>query len=95
MANGQDLTDLVPHLRTVHFALLLACILTLLPTMVGRRGEVSDAHLQLQKIEAMRNSWDRWIQKFSLEQIGWLQKLGIHWLAPEPEHAYIDSPTLT
>ena len=95
MANGQDLTDLVPHLRTVHFALLLACILTLLPTMVGRRGEVSEAYHQLQKIQAMRNSWNRWTQKFSLGQLNWLRTLGVQWLAPAPEHAYIDSPTLT
>jgi hypothetical protein len=95
MANGQGVTDLVPHLRTVHFALLLACILTLLPTMLGRRGEVSEAHRQLQKIQAMRNSWDRWTQKFSLEQIKWLDTLGVRWLGPASEHAYIDSPTLT
>jgi Recombinase len=95
MANGQDLTDLVPHLRTVHFALLLACILTLLPTMVGRRGEVSEAHRQHQKVQAMRNSWDRWTQKFALEQVVWLRTLGVQWLAPAAEHAYIDSPTLT
>jgi hypothetical protein len=95
MANGQDLTDLVPHLRTVHFALLLACILTLLPTMVGRRGEVSEAHRQHQKVRAMRNSWDRWTQKFALEQIAWLRTLGVQWLASASEHAYIDSPTLT
>ena len=95
MAAGQDLTNVVQRLRMVHFTLLLACILTLLPTMVGRRGEVSEAHLQLQKIQAMRNSWDRWTQKFSLEQINWLRTLGIQWLAPAPELAYIDSPTLT
>lgn len=95
MSEGRDLTELVQHLKTVHFALLLACILTLLPTMVGRRGEVSEAHRQLENIQAMRNSWDRWTQKFSLEQIAWFQTLGVHWLAPEPEHAYIDSATLT
>jgi len=94
MANGQGVTDLVPHLRTVHFALLLACILTLLSTMVGRRGEVSEAYHQLQKVQAMRNSWNRWTQKFSLEQVAWLRMLGIQWLAPEPQHAYIDLATL-
>ena len=95
MANEQDLTDLVPHLRTVHFTLLLACILTLLPTMLGRRGEVTEAHRQLQKIQAMRNSWDRWTQEFSFDQLAWLRTLGVHWLAPTSEHAYIDSATLT
>ena len=95
MADGQNLTELVQHLRTVHFALLLACILTLLPTMVGRRGEVSEAHLQLQKIQSIRNSWDRWTQKFSLEQTDWLKAQGVHWLAPVPEHAYTDSAALT
>jgi hypothetical protein len=79
----------------VHFALLLACILTLLPTMVGRRGEVSKAHRQLQQIEAMQNSWDRWTQKLALEQVAWLRTLGVQWLAPEAEHADIDSATLT
>ena len=63
--------------------------------MVGRRGEVSEAHRQLQKIEAMQNSWDRWTQKFALEQVAWLRTLGVQWLAPEAEHAYIDSATLT
>jgi hypothetical protein len=95
MPGGRDLTELVQHLRTVHFALLLACILTLLPTMVGRRGEVNEAHRQILKVQAMRNSWDRWTQKFALEQITWLRTLGVHWLVAEPEHAYIDSPTLT
>ena len=95
MASGQDLTDLVPHLRTVHFALLLACILTLLPTMIGRRGEVSEAHRQLQNIQKMRNSWPRWTQEFSFEQIAWLRTLGVQWLAPTSEHTYLDSATLT
>ena len=63
MSEGRDLTELVQYLRTVHFVLLLACILTLLPTMVGRRGEVSEAYLQLQKIQAIRNSWDRWTMR--------------------------------
>jgi hypothetical protein len=95
MADGQDLTDLVQHLRTVHFTLLLMCILTLLPTMAGRRNEVSEAHIQLQKILAMQNSWDRWTQKFSLEQVAWLRTLGIPWLAPRTEHGHIDSATLS
>ena len=69
MPNQPDLTELVKHLRTVHFALLLACILTLLPTMAGRRGEVSMAHLQLQeKIRSIRNSWDRWTQNCHLNK---------------------------
>ncbi len=94
MPDQPDLTELVRHLRTVHFALLLACILTLLPTIAGRRGEVSTAHLQLQKIEAIGNSWDRWTQKFSLEQTAWLQKQDVRWIGLEPEYAYIDSATL-
>jgi hypothetical protein len=77
MADVQDLTNVVQHLRTVHFALLLACILTLLPTMIGRRGEVSEAYRQLQHVQAIQHSWDRWTQKFCFDQLDWLRTLGI------------------
>jgi hypothetical protein len=64
-----NLSEIVTHLRTVHFVLVLACILVLLSIMVSPSSEVKTAHDQLQKVLSIRANWETWTRQFSEEQI--------------------------
>jgi hypothetical protein len=87
-------TDLVKHLRTVHFVIIITCILVLIPKIGVRPGEVVNAWSQLNSIIAIRNNWNTWTKRFAFEQLDWIRKLGVHWFKFEPEHGYIASEEL-
>jgi hypothetical protein len=78
MANT-DSSEIVSHLRTVHFSLVLACILALLSLIGSSPSVVQTAHNQLQKILSIKANWNTWTQKFGTEQITWLKEQGLAW----------------
>ena len=72
-------TEIARHLRTIHFSLVLACILILISLFVSSPGKVKTAHNQLQKIIHIKTNWKTWTQGFSREQITWLKQHGLAW----------------
>ncbi len=94
MPDKTDISNLVRHIRTVHFALLVACFLTLVPVLWEQAGEVGIARDQLGKIIAMHDSWDIWTRRFTLEQAEWFKGLGFLWFGSQNEQPYISSDDL-
>jgi hypothetical protein len=70
-ANGSS--ELVLHLRTVHFSLLLACFIALFSVVAGSPGVVNVAHGQLQNLLAIKEQWQSWPIRFATEELTWLQ----------------------
>ena len=89
-----DISELVKHLRKVHFALLLTCVAVLISTIGSVPNEVARAREQLNSILAIRNDWSTWAKKFTFDQISWIKKLGVQSFPSEPEHGYISSNDL-
>ena len=69
-------TEIARHLRTIHFSLVLACILILISLFVSSPGKVKTAYNQLQKILSMKTNWNTWTRGFCTEQITWLKQHG-------------------
>jgi hypothetical protein len=72
-------TEIARHLRTIHFSLVLACILILISLFVSSPTKVKTAHNQLQKILSMNTNWNTWTRGFCREQITWLKQHGLTW----------------
>ena len=94
MAAQADLSGLIKHLRTIHFVVVLTCILILLPKIGSPPGDVATARKQLDAIIAIRNGWNTWTKHFAFDQLAWIMTLGVQWFKSEPEHAYIPSAEL-
>src|SRR6266511_633645 len=86
---SSDSSEIVTHLRTVHFFLVVACILVVLSLLSGSPDIVNTAHKQLQKILTIKTNWPTWTQRFGLEQITWLQKQKLAWPDTIPSQIYI------
>ena len=82
---------LLKHLRGIHFLVVLASLLTLLAIVSGPKGDVSAAREQLERIATIQSSWDKWTQRFGLEQLNWLKSRGIKWLDPDAEPMLIEA----
>jgi hypothetical protein len=72
-------TEIARHLRTIHFSLVLACILILISLFVSSPTKVKIAHNQLQKILSINTNWNTWTRGFCREQITWLKQHGLTW----------------
>ena len=94
MPDKTDISGLVRHIRTVHFTLLVACFLTLIPVLSEQPREAGIARDQLGKIIAMHDSWDIWTRRFTLEQAEWFKGLGFLWFGSQNEQPYISSDDL-
>lgn len=87
----QNPTELLKHLRAIHFSIVLASFLTVLAILSGPSGEVRTAGDQLDRIAKIRNSSETWSKRFALEQVNWLKSLSIKWLDEEPEPRFIET----
>lgn len=87
----QNPTELLKHLRAIHFSIVVASFLTVLAILSGPLGEVRTAGDQLDRIAKIRNGWETWTKRFALEQVNWLKSLGIKWLDEEPEPLFIET----
>src|SRR5687767_3753281 len=92
--NSQNPLELLKHLRMIHFLLVLASLLTCIPILSGPSGDVRIAQGQLKRISTVRSSWATWTKRFALEQITWLNSLGVAGLDLEPEYAFIETQQL-
>jgi hypothetical protein len=78
MANSNS-SEIITHLRTVHFFLVVACILVLISVLASPSSDVKTAHDQLQKVLSIRNNWNIWTRQFSEEQIDRLRQYHPTW----------------
>ena len=72
-------TEIARHLRTIHFSLVLACILILISLFVSSPTKVKTAHNQLHKILTIKNNLKKWTKEFGTEQITWLKQHNRVW----------------
>jgi hypothetical protein len=78
MANSNS-SEIIIHLRTVHFFLVVACILVLISVLASPSSDVKTAHDQLQKVLSISNNWNTWTRQFSEEQIERLRQYYPTW----------------
>jgi len=69
--------DFATHLRTVHFTLILACVVTFVSLIGGVGTEIERAHQQLLKVIQIKTDWSFWLNRWALEETKWLEKKGI------------------
>jgi hypothetical protein len=69
--------DFSTHLRTVHFTLVLACVITIASIMGEVGTEVERAHQQLLKVIQITKDWNLWLNQWAREEAGELVKAGI------------------
>jgi len=60
--------DFATHLRTVHFTLILACVVTFVSLIGGVGTEIERAHQQLLKVIQIKTDWSFWLNRWALEE---------------------------
>src|SRR5262249_42584516 len=70
--------DFSTHLRTVHFTLILACVITFVSIIGGAGTEVDRAHQQLLQVIKIRSEWERWLSRWALEEAKGLETAGVN-----------------
>jgi len=69
--------EIATHLRTVHFSLILACILASLSLYGYSPSKLNAAHEQFEQIMRIKTNWMIWTKRFGTEQIKWLKDQGL------------------
>jgi hypothetical protein len=72
-----DSSEIAKHLRAIHLALVLACVLVLMILFGGSPGSIEKAHRQFLDVIAIKENWGSWATKFGHEQLTWLKEKGI------------------
>jgi hypothetical protein len=85
--------DFATHLRTVHFTLILACMITLVSLIGGVGTEVERAHEQLYKVIAIKENWYLWLNRWALEEAKELEKAGINQWTKVPSQINVCLPS--
>jgi hypothetical protein len=76
MANS---SDLVKHIRTVHFTLLLACF-------------ADRAYTQLETVREVISNWNDWWNGYTAEEFRWLKLNEPAWSEPGPAAIFLQFP---
>lgn len=71
------MTDFPTHLRTVHFTLVLVCVVTIISLHGVSPGELDRAQEQMRQIRKIKAQWNEWIPRWSYDQVQGLEKMGI------------------
>lgn len=71
------MTDFATHLRTVHFTLVLVCVVTIISLHGVSPGELDQAQEQMRQIRQIKSEWSEWITRWSYDQVHGLEKMGI------------------
>ncbi len=71
------MADLPTHLRTVHFTLILACVVTMVSLGGVSPTELDRAQEQMRHITQIKAEWDKWLNRWGLEQMQTLERRGI------------------
>ncbi|MDI3461839.1 MAG: hypothetical protein OJF50_000660 [Nitrospira sp.] len=74
-----DSCDIALHIRTVHFALVVTCILVALSYYGYSASEHNAAYKQFEYISTIKTDWMIWTKRFGTEQIKWLKDQGLGW----------------
>lgn len=72
-------SEIVLHLRTIHFALVLISLLVGLSVYGYSSGEPTAVHKQFEYVSRIKTNWMIWTKRFGTEQIKWLQDQGLGW----------------
>jgi hypothetical protein len=74
------IVEIATHLRTVHFSLILACILASL-SLYGYSPpkNLNATHEQFEQIMKIKTNWMIWTKRFGTEQIKWLRDQRLGW----------------
>lgn len=89
-----DSTEIAVHLRTVHFSLVVTCILVALSYYGYAANEHSAAYKQFEHILTIKTDWMIWTKRFGTEQIKWLKDQGLGWPDEIPGEIHIPSEEL-
>jgi len=87
--------DFSTHLRTVHFTLILACMVTFVLLTGGAGTEVERAHQQLLRVIQIRSEWNLWLHRWALEEAKWLEAAGINRWTSVPSNINVCIPSST
>lgn len=89
-----DSSDIALHIRTVHFSLVVTCILVALSYYGYSASEHNAAYKQFEHILTIKTDWMIWTKRFGTEQIKWLKDQGLGWPDEIPGEIYIPSEEL-
>lgn len=90
-----DSSEIATHLRTVHFSLILACILAGLSLYGYSPSKLNAVHQQFEHIMRIKTNWMTWTKRFGTEQIKWLKDEGLAWPDKIRGDIHIPSEELT
>lgn len=90
-----DSSELTTHLRTVHFSLVLVCVLVGISLHGYSLSEPSAIYRQFESISRIKVDWNSWTKGFGTEQIKWLQDQGLGWPEKIPGELYFPPEELT
>src|SRR5688500_16664179 len=86
-----DSSEIVKHLRSVHFSLVAVCILVSLALIGGSQSVARTAHEQFQKVLAIKDNWPNWTQKYCKERLKWIKEHDNLWASTINNDIYIPS----
>lgn len=89
-----DSSEIALHLRTVHFSLVLICILVGFSLYRYSSSEPNVVHQQFESISRIKTNWMIWTKQFGTEQIKWLKDQGLGWPDKISGDIYIPSEEL-
>jgi hypothetical protein len=88
------MSDFATHLRTVHFTLILACVITIVSLIGGVETEVERAHRQLHKVTRIKSEWDTWLPRWAGEEARALEASGINQWTKVPSSIHVCIPNV-
>jgi hypothetical protein len=77
--SNSDSSEIITHVRTVHFFLVVSCILPIISFLAGLPSKVKTAYEQLQDVISIKDDLNLWVRRFGIEQITWLQANNLSW----------------
>jgi hypothetical protein len=72
--------EIATHLRTVHFSLIVACVLAGLSLYgYSPAQNLNAAHEEFDHVMKIRTNWMIWTKRFGTEQINWIRDQHLGW----------------